>query len=198
MVGLFELGCIYQFNVLFFDFYLWKFQVGGKWLVQKVCQFGVVIDGVVISVGILDFDEVVELIDELGDIGISYVVFKFGIIEQICLVICIVIEVFIKLVIMYVEGGCVGGYYFWEDFDDLLLVIYLELCLCVNIMVCVGGGIGILRRVVEYLFGCWVQVYGFLLMLIDGILVGIVVMVIKEFIMLLLVKWMFVDIQGID
>lgn len=57
--------------------------MGGKRLVQKARQSGAAIDGVVISAGIPDLDEAVELIDELGDIGISHVVFKPGTIEQI-------------------------------------------------------------------------------------------------------------------
>lgn len=109
MAGLLEPGRTYQFNALFLDPYLWKLQVGGKRLVQKARQSGAAIDGVVISAGIPDLDEAVELIDELGDIGISHVVFKPGTIEQIRSVIRIATEVPTKPVIMHVEGGAPAG-----------------------------------------------------------------------------------------
>lgn len=161
MAGLLEPGRTYQFNALFLDPYLWKLQVGGKRLVQKARQSGAAIDGVVISAGIPDLDEAVELIDELGDIGISHVVFKPGTIEQIRSVIRIATEVPTKPVIMHVEGGRAGGHHSWEDLDDLLLATYSELRSRANITVCVGGGIGTPRRAAEYLSGRWAQAYGF-------------------------------------
>src|SRR6202012_590374 len=81
--GLLEPGRTYQFNTLFLDPYLWKLQVGGKRLVQKARQSGAAIDGLVVSAGIPDLEEAVELIDELNDIGIRIVGVKAGIIEQI-------------------------------------------------------------------------------------------------------------------
>ena len=50
---------------------------------QKARQSGAPIDGVVVSAGIPDLEEAVELIDELNGIGISHVVFKPGTVEQI-------------------------------------------------------------------------------------------------------------------
>ncbi|NKE27770.1 DUF1729 domain-containing protein, partial [Mycobacterium tuberculosis] len=198
MAGLLEPGRTYQFNALFLDPYLWKLQVGGKRLVQKARQSGAAIDGVVISAGIPDLDEAVELIDELGDIGISHVVFKPGTIEQIRSVIRIATEVPTKPVIMHVEGGRAGGHHSWEDLDDLLLATYSELRSRANITVCVGGGIGTPRRAAEYLSGRWAQAYGFPLMPIDGILVGTAAMATKESTTSPSVKRMLVDTQGTD
>ena len=159
--NLLEPGRTYQFNALFLDPYLWKLQVGGKRLVQKARQSGAAIDGVVISAGIPDLEEAVELIEELNDVGISHVVFKPGTVEQIRSVIRIATEVPTKPVIMHVEGGRAGGHHSWEDLDDLLLATYSELRSRPNITVCVGGGIGTPERAAEYLSGRWAQAYGF-------------------------------------
>lgn len=196
--GLLEPGRTYQFNALFLDPYLWKLQVGGKRLVQKARQSGAAIDGVVISAGIPDLEDAVELIEELNGIGISHVVFKPGTIEQIRSVIRIATEVSTKPVIMHVEGGRAGGHHSWEDLDDLLLATYSELRSRANITVCVGGGIGTPERAAEYLSGRWAQAYGFPLMPIDGILVGTAAMATKEATTSPSVKRMLVETQGTD
>jgi fatty acid synthase, bacteria type len=196
--GLLEPGCTYEFNALFLDPYLWKLQVGGKRLVQKARQSGAAIDGLVISAGIPDLEEAVELIDELNEVGISHVVFKPGTIEQIRSVIRIATEVPTKPVIMHVEGGRAGGHHSWEDLDDLLLATYSELRSRPNITVCVGGGIGTPERAAEYLSGRWAQSYGFPLMPIDGILVGTAAMATLESTTSPSVKRMLVETQGTD
>ncbi|MEB3980996.1 DUF1729 domain-containing protein [Mycobacterium sp. 663a-19] len=198
MSGLLEDGRTYQFNALFLDPYLWKLQVGGKRLVQKARQSGAAIDGLVISAGIPDLEEAVELIDELNDVGISHVVFKPGTVEQIRAVIRIATEVPTKPVIAHVEGGRAGGHHSWEDLDDLLLATYSELRSRPNITVCVGGGIGTPERAAEYLSGRWAQSYGFPLMPIDGILVGTAAMATLESTTSPSVKRMLVETQGTD
>lgn len=196
--GLLEDGRTYQFNALFLDPYLWKLQVGGKRLVQKARQSGAAIDGLVISAGIPDLEEAVELIEELNEVGISHVVFKPGTIEQIRSVIRIATEVPTKPVIMHVEGGRAGGHHSWEDLDDLLVATYSELRSRPNITVCVGGGIGTPERAAEYLSGRWAQPYGFPLMPIDGILVGTAAMATLESTTSPSVKRMLVETQGTD
>ena len=196
--GLLEPGRTYQFNALFLDPYLWKLQVGGKRLVQKARQSGAAIDGLVVSAGIPDLEEAVELIDELNDIGISHVVFKPGTVEQIRSVIRIATEVPTKPVIVHIEGGRAGGHHSWEDLDDLLLATYSELRSRPNITVCVGGGIGTPERAAEYLSGRWAESYGFPLMPIDGILVGTAAMATKESTTSPSVKRMLVETQGTD
>ncbi len=195
---LLEPGRTYQFNALFLDPYLWKLQVGGKRLVQKARQSGAAIDGLVISAGIPDLEDAVELIGELNDVGISHVVFKPGTVEQIRSVIRIATEVPTKPVIMHIEGGRAGGHHSWEDLDDLLLATYSELRSRPNITVCVGGGIGAPERAAEYLSGRWAQAYGFPLMPIDGILVGTAAMAAKEATTSPSVKRMLVETQGTD
>ncbi|MGH3635029.1 MAG: fatty acid synthase subunit beta domain-containing protein, partial [Mycobacterium sp.] len=196
--GLLAPGRTYQFNALFLDPYLWKLQVGGKRLVQKARQSGAPIDGLVVSAGIPELEEAVELIDELNDIGITHVVFKPGTVEQIRAVIRIATEVPTKPVIMHIEGGRAGGHHSWEDLDDLLLATYSELRSRPNITVCVGGGIGTPQRAAEYLTGQWAQSYGFPLMPIDGILVGTAAMATKESTTSPSVKRMLVETQGTD
>ncbi|KKC05961.1 3-oxoacyl-ACP synthase [Mycobacterium nebraskense] len=195
---LLEPGRTYQFNALFLDPYLWKLQVGGKRLVQKARQSGAAIDGLVISAGIPDLEDAVELIAELNDVGISHIVFKPGTVEQIRSVIRIATEVPTKPVIMHIEGGRAGGHHSWEDLDDLLLATYSELRSRPNITVCVGGGIGTPERAAEYLSGRWAQAYGFPLMPIDGILVGTAAMATKEATTSPSVKRMLVETQGTD
>ncbi len=195
---LLEPGRTYQFNALFLDPYLWKLQVGGKRLVQKARQSGAAIDGLVISAGIPDLEEAVELIGELGDVGISHVVFKPGTVEQIRSVIRIATEVPTKPVIMHIEGGRAGGHHSWEDLDDLLLATYSELRSRPNITVCVGGGIGTPERAAEYLSGRWAESYGFPLMPIDGILVGTAAMATLESTTSPSVKRMLVETNGTD
>ncbi|OBA77231.1 3-oxoacyl-ACP synthase [Mycobacterium sp. 1554424.7] len=196
--GLLEPGRTYQFNALFLDPYLWKLQVGGKRLVQKARQSGAAIDGLVISAGIPDLEEAVALIEELGDVGITHVVFKPGTVEQIRSVIRIATEVPTKPVIAHVEGGRAGGHHSWEDLDDLLLATYSELRSRPNITVCVGGGIGTPERAAEYLSGRWAEAYGFPLMPIDGILVGTAAMATLESTTSPSVKRMLVETAGTD
>ncbi|MGB8504706.1 fatty acid synthase subunit beta domain-containing protein, partial [Mycobacterium sp.] len=124
---LLEPGRTVQFNSLFLDPYLWKLQIGGKRLVQKARQSGAPIDGVVVSAGIPDLEEAVDLIDELNSVGITHVVFKPGTVEQIRSVIRIAAEVPTRPVIAHIEGGRAGGHHSWEDLDDLLLATYSEL-----------------------------------------------------------------------
>ncbi|OBA63213.1 3-oxoacyl-ACP synthase [Mycobacterium sp. 1100029.7] len=198
LAGLLETGRTYQFNTLFLDPYLWKLQVGGKRLVQKARQAGAAIDGLVISAGIPDLEEAVELIHELNDVGISHVVFKPGTIEQIRSVIRIATEAPTKPVIVHIEGGRAGGHHSWEDLDDLLLATYSELRSRANITVCVGGGIGTPERAAEYLSGRWSQSYGFPSMPIDGILVGTAAMATLEATTSPSVKQMLVETTGTD
>ncbi|MGD1238062.1 fatty acid synthase subunit beta domain-containing protein [Mycobacterium seoulense] len=198
LATLLEPGRTYQFNALFLDPYLWKLQVGGKRLVQKARQSGAAIDGLVISAGIPDLEDAVDLIDELNDVGISHVVFKPGTVEQIRSVIRIATEVPTKPVIVHIEGGRAGGHHSWEDLDDLLLATYSELRSRSNITVCVGGGIGTPERAAESLSGRWAQAYGFPLMPIDGILVGTAAMATKEATTSPSVKRMLVETQGTD
>ncbi|OBF31303.1 3-oxoacyl-ACP synthase [Mycobacterium sp. ACS1612] len=198
LTQLLEPGRAVQFNSLFLDPYLWKLQVGGKRLVQRARQSGAPIDGVVVSAGIPDLEEAVELIDELNSVGISHVVFKPGTIDQIKSVINIAAEVPGKDVIMHIEGGRAGGHHSWEDLDDLLLATYAELRKLPNITVCVGGGIGTPERAAEYLSGEWAERYGFPAMPVDGILVGTAAMATLEATTSPTVKQMLVETSGTE
>jgi fatty acid synthase len=198
LTTLLEPGCAVQFNALFLDPYLWKLQLGGKRLVQKARQSGAPIDGVVVSAGIPELEEAVELIDELNSIGISHVVFKPGTVEQIRSVIRIAAEVPTKPVIVHIEGGRAGGHHSWEDLDDLLRTTYSELRSRSNITVCVGGGIGTPERAAEYLSGRWSTAHGYPLMPVDGILVGTAAMAALEATTSPQVKQMLVETTGTD
>ena len=198
LTDLLEPGRAVQFNSLFLDPYLWKLQVGGKRLVQRARQSGAPIDGVVVSAGIPDLEDAVELIDELNGVGISHVVFKPGTTEQIKSVINIAAEVPGRGVIVHIEGGRAGGHHSWEDLDDLLLSTYPELRKLPNITVCVGGGIGTPERAAEYLSGRWAEGYGFPAMPVDGVLVGTAAMATLESTTSPSVKQLLVDTNGTD
>lgn len=198
LTNLLEPGRAVQFNTLFLDPYLWKLQVGGKRLVQRARQSGAPIDGVVVSAGIPDLEEAVELIDELNTVGISHVVFKPGTVGQIKSVINIAAEVPGKDVIVHIEGGRAGGHHSWEDLDDLLLATYADLRKLSNITICVGGGIGTPERAAEYLSGAWAKAYGFPEMPVDGILVGTAAMATLEATTSPAVKQMLVETTGTD
>jgi fatty acid synthase len=195
---LLEPGRAIQFNALYLDPYLWKLQVGGKRLVQKARHSGAPIDGLVVSAGIPDLDEAVDLIDELQAAGIAHVCFKPGTVEQIRSVIRIAAEVPTKAVIAHIEGGRAGGHHSWEDLDDLLLSTYSELRSQSNLTICVGGGIGTPERAAEYLTGRWSLAYGYPLMPVDGILVGTAAMACLEATTSPSVKQMLVDTVGTD
>ncbi|EKF22937.1 beta-ketoacyl synthase, C-terminal domain protein [Mycolicibacterium hassiacum DSM 44199] len=198
LTQLLEPGRAIQFNSLFLDPYLWKLQIGGKRLVQKARQSGAPIDGVVVSAGVPDLEEAVELIKELNSVGISHVVFKPGTIDQIKAVINIASEVPDRDVIAHIEGGRAGGHHSWEDLDDLLLNTYADLRKLPNITICVGGGIGTPERAAEYLIGTWAKRYGFPEMPVDGILVGTAAMATKEATTSPQVKKLLVETTGTD
>lgn len=198
LTTLLEPGRAIQFNSLFLDPYLWKLQVGAKRLVQRARQSGAPIDGLVVTAGIPDLEEAVELIEELNGIGISHVCFKPGTVEQIRSVNRIAAEVPTRPVIVHIEGGRAGGHHSWEDLDDLLLATYSELRSRSNITVCVGGGIGTPERAAEYLSGRWSLSYGFPLMPVDGILVGTAAMATLEATTSPAVKQLLVDTSGTD
>jgi fatty acid synthase len=196
--ALLEPGRAIQFNALYLDPYLWKLQVGGKRLVQKARASGAPIDGLIVSAGIPDLEEAVDLIEELHTDGISHVCFKPGTVEQIRSVIRIAAEVPARAVIAHIEGGRAGGHHSWEDLDDLLLSTYSELRSQSNITICVGGGIGTPERAAEYLTGRWSLAYGYPLMPVDGILVGTAAMACLEATTSPSVKQMLVDTVGTD
>lgn len=195
---LLEPGRAVQFNALFLDPYLWKLQVGGKRLVQKARAAGAPIDGLVISAGLPDLEEAVELIDELHGVGIAHVCFKPGTVEQIRAVIRIAAEAPAKSVIAHIEGGRAGGHHSWEDLDDLLLTTYSELRSQPNLTVCVGGGVGTPERAADYLTGRWSLSYGYPMMPVDGILLGTATMACLEATTSRSVKQLLVDTAGTD
>ncbi|MBT0568268.1 type I polyketide synthase [Williamsia sp. CHRR-6] len=195
---LLEPGRQVQFNTLFLDPYLWKLQVGGKRLVQKARAAGAAIDGIVISAGIPELDDAVDLVEELAEAGITYVVFKPGTVEQIRAVVRIAAEVPHRAIIVHVEGGRAGGHHSWEDLDDLLIATYAELRARPNAVICVGGGIGTPERAADYLTGSWSAALGYPAMPVDGILLGTVTMAVLEATTSPEVKQLLVDTPGCD
>ncbi|WJZ03491.1 type I polyketide synthase [Corynebacterium freiburgense] len=195
---LLEPGINAQFNSMFLDPYLWKMQIGGKRLVRRARANGAPIDGIVITAGMPDHDEAVELIRELRAEGFPWVCFKPGAVSHINKVLAIAADVPDVPVIMQVEGGKAGGHHSWEDLDELLIATYSKIRAHHNVVLCVGGGIGTPERASEYLTGSWAEHYGLPAMPVDGILVGTAAMAAKEAKTSPAVKQLLVDTQGID
>ena len=193
---LLEPGRAAQFNSMFLDPYLWKLHVGGKRLVPKARAAGAPFDGVVVTAGIPELDDAVQIISDLRDAGIEHVAFKPGTVAQIRSVIRIANEVPNFPVIVHIEGGRAGGHHSWEDLDDLLLDTYAELRTRPNLVLCVGGGIGTPEKAADYLTGRWSTVHGFPAMPLDGILVGTAAMATLEATTAPAVKQLLVDTPG--
>ncbi|MDR2082624.1 MAG: DUF1729 domain-containing protein [Candidatus Ancillula trichonymphae] len=178
--GLLEKGRAVQFNSMFLDRYLWNLQFGVSKVVSKVRASGAPIDGVVITAGIPEFDEAVQLVKTLTDEGFPYIAFKPGTTDQIQQVLRIAEAVPEYDIIMQVEDGHAGGHHSWENLDDLLLATYADIRRMENVVLCVGGGIGIPDRAADYISGDWALKYHLIKMPVDGVLVGTAAMTTKE------------------
>ncbi|MCL0121540.1 type I polyketide synthase [Corynebacterium pygosceleis] len=198
LTDLLEPGVNAQFNSMFLDPYLWKMQIGGKRLVQRARANGAPINGVVITAGMPDHDEAVELVHELREANIPWVCFKPGAVKHIrkCLDIAAALPEI--PVIIQVEGGKAGGHHSWEDLDDLLIATYGDIRRHGNVVLCVGGGIGTPERAADYITGEWATAHGLPAMPVDGILVGTAAMATKEAKTSEAVKQLLVDTTGID
>lgn len=167
-----EEGRTVEFNAMFMDRYLWNLQFGSQRIVPKKRASGTPIDGVVVSAGIPEFDEAVELIHNLNADGFPYVSFKPGTVDQIRQVVRIAKAVAPTKVLIEVEGGSAGGHHSWESLDDLLLSTYAEVREQSNLVLVVGRRhrhAGTRRRLHT---GEWATEYGRPLMPVDGVLVG--------------------------
>lgn len=175
-----EEGRTVEFNAMFMDRYLWNLQFGSSRIVPKKRASGAPIDGVVISAGVPELDEAVELIKKLQADGLPYVSFKPGTVDQIRQVVRIAKAVAPTVIMIQVEGGEAGGHHSWEALDDLLATTYADVRACENLVLVAGGGVGTPERAADYISGQWARAYGLPDMPVDGVLVGTAVMTAKE------------------
>lgn len=175
-----EEGRTVEFNAMFMDRYLWNLQFGSSRIVPKKRASGAPIDGVVVSAGIPELDEAVELIKNLQADGLPYVSFKPGTVDQIRQVVRIAKAVAPTTIMIQVEGGEAGGHHSWEALDDLLAAAYAEVRACDNLVLVAGGGIGTPERAADYISGQWAHAYGLPDMPVDGVLIGTAAMTAKE------------------
>ena len=175
-----EEGRTVEFNAMFMDRYLWNLQFGSSRIVPKKRASGAPIDGVVVSAGIPELDEAVELIKNLQADGLPYVSFKPGTVDQIRQVVRIAKAVSPTTIMVQVEGGEAGGHHSWEALDDLLAATYAEVRACDNLVLVAGGGIGTPERAADYISGQWAHAYGLPDMPVDGVLIGTAAMTAKE------------------
>ncbi|AZN30182.1 DUF1729 domain-containing protein [Flaviflexus salsibiostraticola] len=185
-----------QFNAMFMDRYLWNLQFGGQRVVSKARESGAPLDGVVVSAGIPELDEAPELIATLQSEGFRYIAFKPGTVAQIRHSLQIAKSVD-TTIILHVEDGHAGGHHSWENLDDLLRSTYAEIRRQENVILCVGGGIGIPERAADYISGQWALAYDLPLMPVDGVLIGTAAMTAKEAKTQDSVKELLVKTQGV-
>ncbi|WP_250729925.1 fatty acid synthase subunit beta domain-containing protein, partial [Actinomyces sp. 187325] len=192
-----EPGRTAAFNAMFMDRYLWNLQLGTQRLLSKARGAGTPIDGIVVSAGVPELDEAVELIERLHAEGFPYIAFKPGTVDQIRQVIAIAQAVPGAQVIMQVEDGHAGGHHSWEDLDTMLLATYDAVRAHENIVLVVGGGIGTPERAARYLTGAWARRYGTADAPVDGVMVGTAAMTALEARTNEDVKQLLVDTPGI-
>lgn len=172
---LLEPGRTAQFNAMFLDPYLWGMHFGSRRAVSKKRAAGAPLDGVVVSAGIPEFEEAVELVERLHSEGFPYVAFKPGTVAQIRQVVQIARELGEKGVtaplIAMIEDGQAGGHHSWESLPELLLPTYAQLREA-GVVVCAGGGLGDPERAADYLDGSWSRAYGRRPMPVDGVFIG--------------------------
>ena len=180
---LLEPGRTAQFNAMFLDPYLWGLHFGSRRAVSKKRSAGAPLDGVVVSAGVPELDEAVELVERLRSEGFPYVAFKPGTVAQIRQVVQIARELNEKgadlPLIAMVEDGQAGGHHSWESLPELLLPTYAQLREA-GVVVCAGGGLGDPERAADYLDGSWSVAHGRPPMPVDGVFVGTALMASAE------------------
>lgn len=191
-------GVTATFNSMYLDRYLWNLQFGSQRIVSRSRLSGAPLDGVVISAGVPELDESIDLISRLRAEGFPYVTFKPGTVQQILRTVEIARAVPDVSVIVQVEDGHSGGHHSWEDLDHLLLQTYATLRSTPNLVLCVGGGIGTPERAADYLSGQWSERHGRRAMPVDGVLVGTAAMTVKEARTTREVKQVLLATDGVD
>ncbi|MDO4887377.1 MAG: DUF1729 domain-containing protein [Actinomycetaceae bacterium] len=190
-----------QFNAMYMDRYLWELQFGARRIVPRKRGAGAPIDGVVISAGIPELEEAIELVDRLRSEGFPYIAFKPGTVDQIRQVVAIARELTerdyrIPLIAM-IEDGQAGGHHSWESLNDLLLATYGQLR-DAGVIVCVGGGLGDPALAATYLDGSWARDFGRPDMPVDGVFIGTPLMACREATTSEDVKRLLVETPGIE
>ncbi|MFY9262119.1 MAG: fatty acid synthase subunit beta domain-containing protein [Arcanobacterium sp.] len=192
-----EPGRTAQFNAMYMDRYLWNLQFGTQHIVSRDRRSGAPLDGVVVSAGIPELEEAVELVNSLRADGFTYVAFKPGTVGQIRQIIDIAYEVPNTPLLIMVEDGHAGGHHSWEDLDHLLLETYGDIRATENLILVVGGGLGVPERAASFLTGTWALEHGRVKMPVDGIMIGTAAMTALEAKTNPDVKQLLVDTPGI-
>lgn len=176
-----EPGRTVQFNAMYMDRYLWNLQFGTQHIVTRDRESGAPIDGVVISAGIPEVEEGIEIVHDFRAKGFTYVAFKPGTVAQIRQVLEIARGVNDDVpVLIMVEDGHAGGHHSWEDLDQLLLATYEEIRAEDNTILIAGGGLGVPERAAAFMTGDWALDHGNVLMPVDAIMIGTAAMTAKE------------------
>ncbi|MDP9805807.1 fatty acid synthase [Trueperella bonasi] len=193
-----EPGRTVQFNAMYMDRYLWNLQFGTQHIVSRDRESGAPIDGVVVSAGIPELEEGIELVHDLRAKGFTYVAFKPGTVAQIRQVLEIARGVEGAPVLLMVEDGHAGGHHSWEDLDQLLLATYEEIRAEENTILVAGGGLGVPERAAAFMTGEWALKHGNVKMPVDAIMIGTAAMTAKEAKTNDDVKQLLVDTPGVS
>ncbi len=74
--------------------------------------------------------------------------------------------------IVQVEDGHAGGHHSWENLNDLLLATYRDIRQTPDLILTVGGGMGVPERAAAYLTGEWAKGWGRPNMPVDAVFIG--------------------------
>lgn len=184
------------FNALYLDAYLWKLHFGPDRLLMRLRDEGYPLFGVTISAGVPPVDEAAALLRELHAHGMWLNAFKPGNDGQIKDVLAIADACPEIAFGMQIEGGKAGGHHSWEDLDDLLLHHYAEIRKRKNLVLSVGGGIGVPEKAAAYLRGTWPGDRALSAMPVDGVFIGTIAMAAKEALTSSAVKQALCDAAG--
>lgn len=175
ITGQLEPGRGVVFNALYLDSYLWNLQYP---LLLKLKDEGYPIDGVTISAGVPTREAAKDILAAFTRHGLWLNSFKPGSDEQIKSVLEIADDHPDMTLIVQIEGGKAGGHHSWEDLNGLLERNYAAIRRRENVILAVGGGIGLESEAVSYLTGAWHE--SGRLMPVDGVFIGTRLMACRE------------------
>ncbi|MDO8462336.1 MAG: DUF1729 domain-containing protein, partial [Deltaproteobacteria bacterium] len=181
------------FNALYLDPYLWNLHYP---LLPRLKREGYPIEGLTISAGVPTREKAAEILATMTAAGIWQNSFKPGSDDQIASVLEIAKDHPQLTLIMQIEGGRAGGHHSWEDLYGLLERNYAAIRRQKNIILCVGGGIGLPEEATPLLMGHW-HASG-KIMPVDAVFLGTRLMACREAKSSPEVKKLLVSIPGTD
>ncbi|XP_049851436.1 uncharacterized protein LOC126326034 [Schistocerca gregaria] len=183
-------------NLLYLNPTLWSRQYP---LILRLCrEEGYPIDGITIAAGIPSLDKAIDIINEMREVGISYVAFKPSSVSSIYQALSIAQRVPDMTVLLQWTGGRGGGHHSFEDFHEAVLQTYSDIRQLPNVILIGGSGFGDAEHSWPYLTGEWSEEMGHVRMPFDAILIASRIMVAKEAHTVLPAKQLLVATSGVS